>query len=70
MSNPNICVADAKREDYRKYLEKNGVLDVLTKSLTSMYSEPEKPADPLKYLTGHLCKAQSGNTNLYLLFYD
>lgn len=41
---------DAKKDEFRKYLEKAGVLDLLTKSLVSLYEEPEKPNDALSYL--------------------
>ena len=41
--------ADSKREEFRKYLEKAGVLDSLTKILVSLYEEPEKPNNALEY---------------------
>jgi hypothetical protein len=40
---------EAKREEFRKYLEKNGVLDALTKVLVGLYEEPDKPNDALEY---------------------
>lgn len=40
---------DSKREEFRKYLERAGVLDALTKVLVYLYEEPEKPDDPLEY---------------------
>lgn len=40
---------DTKREEFRKYLEKEGVLEYLTKSLVSLY-EAEKPNSALDYL--------------------
>ncbi|KAK6170768.1 c-Myc-binding protein [Patella vulgata] len=46
--------ADSKREEYRKYLEKAGVLDVLTKVLVGLYEEPEKPNNALDFLRQHL----------------
>ena len=42
--------ADAKKDEFRKYLEKAGVLELLTKSLVSLYEEPEKPPSALDYL--------------------
>ena len=33
-----------KREDFRKYLEKSGVVDQLTKCLVGLYEEKEKPS--------------------------
>ena len=41
---------DAKKEEFKKYLEKAGVLELLTKSLVSLYEEPEKPSDAVNYL--------------------
>lgn len=39
----------AKREEFRKYLERSGVMDALTKILVSLYEETEKPTDALEY---------------------
>jgi len=41
---------DAKKDEFRKYLEKAGVLEILTKSLVQLYEEPDKPSDALSYL--------------------
>lgn len=46
--------ADSKREEFRKYLEKAGVLDALTKVLVGLYEEPEKPNNALDFLKHHL----------------
>jgi hypothetical protein len=35
MSKPSATI-DAKRDEYRKYLEKEGILDALTKSLVNL----------------------------------
>ncbi|XP_071499256.1 c-Myc-binding protein-like [Diadema setosum] len=45
---------DSKREEFRKYLEKAGVLDALTKILVALYEEPEKPNDALDFLKQHM----------------
>lgn len=34
---------DSKKEEFRKYLEKSGVIDALTKVLVGLYEEPERP---------------------------
>ncbi|KXJ17086.1 c-Myc-binding protein isoform X2 [Exaiptasia diaphana] len=47
-------VADSKREEFRKYLEKAGVLDALTKVLVNLYEEPEKPSNALDFVQMHL----------------
>nr|XP_033812078.1 C-Myc-binding protein [Geotrypetes seraphini] len=46
--------ADSKREQFRRYLEKAGVLDTLTKVLVALYEEPEKPNNALDFLKHHL----------------
>ena len=40
---------DAKKDEFRNYLEKAAVLELLTKSLVQLYEEPE-PNDALTYL--------------------
>ena len=42
--------ADSKREEFRKYLEKAGVVDGLTKVLVNLYEEPEKPNNALEFV--------------------
>ncbi|XP_018353465.1 PREDICTED: C-Myc-binding protein [Trachymyrmex septentrionalis] len=44
----------AKREEFRKYLERAGVMDALTKILVSLYEETEKPTDALDYIRKNL----------------
>ena len=46
--------ADSKREEFRKYLEKSGVLDSLTKVLVALYEEPEKPSNAIDFLEHHI----------------
>ncbi|XP_011147279.1 c-Myc-binding protein [Harpegnathos saltator] len=45
---------DIKREEFRKYLERSGVIEGLTKVLVMLYEEPEKPTDALEYVRKHL----------------
>ena len=40
---------EQKKEEYRKYLEKSGVIDNLTKVLVGLYEVPDKPANALEY---------------------
>ena len=47
MKNPSL---DAKREEFRKYLEKEGVLEYLTKHLVPLYEKADKPTSALEYL--------------------
>ncbi|GAB1862871.1 c-Myc-binding protein isoform X2 [Camponotus japonicus] len=44
----------AKREEFRTYLERCGVMDALTKILVSLYEETEKPPDALDYIHKNL----------------
>ncbi|KAF7989791.1 hypothetical protein HCN44_008465 [Aphidius gifuensis] len=41
---------EPKREEFRRYLERAGVLDALTKVLVMLYEETEKPDDALEYI--------------------
>ncbi|KAH6567275.1 hypothetical protein BASA50_007318 [Batrachochytrium salamandrivorans] len=41
---------DQKKEDFREYLERNGIIDALTKVLVGLYEEPEKPDSPTDYI--------------------
>ncbi|KAK2954666.1 putative c-Myc-binding protein like protein [Blattamonas nauphoetae] len=42
--------SDSKKEEFRKYLERSGVIDSLTKVLIALYEEPEKPANAVEYV--------------------
>ncbi|XP_056448924.1 c-Myc-binding protein-like [Gadus chalcogrammus] len=46
--------SDSKREQFRRYLEKGGVLDSLTGVLVSLYEQPEKPSNALDFLKQQL----------------
>uniref|UniRef100_A0A224XWL2 Putative c-myc-binding protein n=1 Tax=Panstrongylus lignarius TaxID=156445 RepID=A0A224XWL2_9HEMI len=45
---------DSKREEFRKYLERTGVMDALTKALVLLYEQPEKPEDALEFMRANL----------------
>lgn len=45
---------ESKRDDFRKYLERSGVTEALTKVLVSLYEESEKPNDALEYVRRNL----------------
>ena len=40
---------EAKKDEFRAYLEKTGVVDQLTKVLVSLYEESDKPTNALEY---------------------
>ena len=43
-----------KKEEFRKYLEKSGVIDALTKVLVGLYEEPERPPNAVEYIKRYL----------------
>ncbi|XP_055075704.2 C-Myc-binding protein isoform X1 [Misgurnus anguillicaudatus] len=46
--------SESKREQFRRYLEKAGVLDSLTNVLVALYEETEKPNNALDFIKHHL----------------
>lgn len=49
-----FATTESKREEYRKYLEKTGVIDQLTRVLVELYEETNKPESPIDYMKKHL----------------
>ncbi|AWO96161.1 putative C-Myc-binding protein [Scophthalmus maximus] len=45
---------DTKREQFRRYLEKAGVVDSLTSVLVNLYEQPERPNNALEFVKQHL----------------
>ena len=45
---------DSKKEEFRKYLEKSGVIDALTKVLVGLYEEPERPPNAVDYIKRYM----------------
>jgi hypothetical protein len=45
---------DSKKEEFRKYLEKSGVIDQLTRVLVGLYEEPEKPGNAIDFIKRYL----------------
>merc|ERR1712054_687832 len=54
MSSATYQTPDSKKEEFRKYLEKSGVIDALTKVLVRLYEEPEKPGNALDFIKQYL----------------
>jgi hypothetical protein len=46
--------AESSKENYRRFLEKNNVIDALTKALVALYEEPNRPDKPLDFLVKKL----------------
>lgn len=46
--------ADSQKEEFRKYLEKSGVIDALTKVLVGLYEEPERPPNAVDYIKRYM----------------
>ncbi|XP_036597074.1 c-Myc-binding protein-like [Trichosurus vulpecula] len=57
-------VANSKSEEFRRYLEKSGVPDTLTKVLVALYEEPEKPNSAPDFLKHHLGAATPENPEI------
>ncbi len=53
--------ADSKKDEYKRYLERTGVTDALTKVMVSLYEEPDKPSNAIDYIKKYL-GAQNGVT--------
>ena len=45
-----VQTTEQKKEEFRKYLEKAGVIDQLTKVLVGLYEEPEKPGNVIEFI--------------------
>jgi len=50
----NYQSADSKKEEFRKYLDKSGVIDALTKVLVGLYEEPDRPQNAVDYITKYM----------------
>ena len=46
----SVQTTEQKKEEFRKYLERNGVIDQLTKVLVGLYEEPEKPTNVTDFI--------------------
>ena len=52
LSNPQT--PESKKEEFRKYLEKSGVIDAFTKVLVGLYEEPDRPPNAIDYVKKYL----------------
>ena len=49
-----VQTTEQKKDEFRKYLEKNGVIDQLTKVLVGLYEEQEKPGTVVEFIKRNL----------------
>merc|ERR1711990_1189951 len=52
--NMSVQTTEQKKEEFRKYLERAGVIDQLTKVLVGLYEEPEKPSNAIEFIKKYL----------------
>ncbi|KAH0572960.1 hypothetical protein SS50377_25075 [Spironucleus salmonicida] len=45
---------DLKRAEFRRYLQRTGVADSITKAFVALYEESEKPANALEFVASFL----------------
>ncbi|CAF1356213.1 unnamed protein product [Adineta ricciae] len=45
---------ESKREEFRRYLEKGGVVDSITRALVALYEEAEKPNDAAEFVRRYM----------------
>ena len=46
----SVQTTEQKKEEFRKYLEKNGVIDQLTKVLVGLYEEQDRPNNVIDFI--------------------
>lgn len=51
-----MTTIEAKREEFRKYLEESGVVAALTQALIKLYEEENKPSCAVKYVRQRMCE--------------
>jgi hypothetical protein len=44
----------SRKEEFRRYLERTHVIDVLTKVLVGLYEEPERPTNAIEYIRKYM----------------
>ncbi|XP_073831983.1 arginine kinase [Musca autumnalis] len=53
---------ESKRVQYRKYLERAGVIDALSKALIKLYEEQNKPEDAIRFVRKFMCESCPDDT--------
>ena len=49
---------EARRDEFRKYLEKEQILQSLKKTLVALYEEPDKPKDALSFVQNKFASSE------------
>jgi len=45
---------DLKRAEFRRYLQRTGVADAITKAFVALYEQTEKPTNALEFMSQYL----------------
>ena len=64
----SVQSTEQKKEESRKYLDKSGVVDQLTKVLVGLYEEPEKPSNAVDFIKK--CLGAPSDTDIDILRAD
>lgn len=67
MSKQENELLNGKREDFKKYLNRLGVIEALTKVLIDLYEMEERPTDPLDYIRTHMTETINEREELKIL---
>jgi hypothetical protein len=59
MNSSNNNTDNNKKEEFRRYLDKTGVLDALTRVLVGLYEEPERPQNAIEYIKRYIGAPQN-----------
>lgn len=65
--NKTMTSIEAKREEFRKYLEESGVVSALTHALIKLYEEEHKPMCAVKYVRQQMCETCPTEEQFYEL---
>ncbi|KAM8736038.1 c-Myc-binding protein-like [Acanthopagrus schlegelii] len=55
--------SDPKREQFRRYLEKAGVIDSLTSVLVALYEQQDRPSNAMEFIKEHLGAVGQASTD-------
>lgn len=55
---------ELKRAEFRKYLERSGVVEALTRALIALYSVENKPDDPVEFVKNNLMERDNDANTL------